>query len=461
MGLRSVNGHVRRHGISTATAPPWGGDGRDRAGRGPGENTARQRAAGRVFRFRFFSEGMMKMSHPNPTGLRSTGVSATGSRGARETRRPTRARPLEPRARRHRLACSRPGLASTLAALVAGVILLGHGAALPAQIPSPGGALPSELVTAEELDALEHEQIEAHVGDRLERLLAGEAPDAAARARRELAEPLRHPTGPSVAFVEVYCAAMVPGIERALESEVLLVRLNAAILFDALPPEDALTLIPLAIADASPAVRYRALRSVERVARRHGWSSEQERALLEPLAEALEQPQPTLLAEKAMRAMVALEVPDAVEAALESLNRRGQAHEQSPGQGLAAEHAGLEAVFRRVLGDDEADAAHAELRRMARTAYGYLHLAAAALQGEAVAEAETDGHRSMIRLADRVLRESHSALDAAPPPPEPVDYAVSQGDWSGVLARAEQWQAILTEAPFGFSAGDLVLAEEQ
>lgn len=352
------------------------------------------------------------------------------------------------------MACSRcllgPLAILALAALVASTA--------STALAQAGRSLPSDIITAQELSSEQRDRVVQYASHWCERMLAQRDADVS-EAQRRLTEPLRSPAGPSPRFLEAYSEPLVDGLARCLAAdERTHVRLNAMIVVAYMPPAPAIELIGQGVEDENPAVRYWALKSVQQIANRHGWSNGQQLELLEMLTEVLRQEQATVVVRQVMLGLVGLDVRDAMEQTLEALNERADAHEASPGQALAPELTGLEQLFRRLIEAEDAAAASRDLRELSRTAYRYIRLAAVSLNDGSVASEYAATYRSLILLADQILHEAHSELDGGQNPPPRVGSDVQNEDWSQVLDKAQQWGALLQEPPFNFTAGELALA---
>lgn len=343
-----------------------------------------------------------------------------------------------------------PGSLAIVAAL--GLIT----AAASSAIAQAEARIPSDVIASNQLSGEERQRVARYVTHWAGLLIASDDAQVT-EARQRLVEPLRSPLGPSAEFLESYVEPLAPALAQALGAEPWFSRLNAMIVVANMPPEPALALIRQGVADENPAVRYWAMKSVARIAERHGWSQAEQGELLEVLTGLLRGEPTSLVVGQVMVSLVNLEARDAMGQTLEALNHRAAAHHAEPGRPLGPEHTGLEQLFVRLVAADEAEPRTHELRELARTSYRYMRLAARALDEGLVAESHAPAYRSIITLADRILREAHSNLNASQTPPGRVDSDVQSEAWAAVLVTADRWGAILQESPFNFTVGELAL----
>ncbi|MFW6059624.1 MAG: HEAT repeat domain-containing protein [Phycisphaeraceae bacterium] len=303
----------------------------------------------------------------------------------------------------------------------------------------------TDLLTADDLSNEQQQRIDSYVASWCQQLHDGDDADVT-RSRQRLAEPLNNPTEPSTTFTGYYSPKLAECLLRGLETDRLIVRLNAMIVVTYMVTEDALPLIEQGLGDENPGVRYWAAKAVQRLASREVWTRAQQVQLLQQLTDRLGQEQTGWVVQQLMLAIVGLELPEAAERMLTALNERVEGHAENPGRAIQAEQTGLERLYRELLGEGD----RAALRQLARTGYRYMRLAGTHLERGHVPEGYRPGYAEVIDVADTIMRTVNEELNGSQELPEATGEAVRQQDWDRVLVIADRWEQVLQEPPFNF-----------
>ena len=337
-----------------------------------------------------------------------------------------------------------PGLPGFLAVL---------GLLASAGLPAFGqDRIPVEIIVAEELSDDQQETITGYVDHWCQRLNGGEDAEVTL-ARRRLAEPLNQGRA-TEAFLRAYTEPVQPCLDEAVQSDRMIVRLNAMIVTTDMTGETALPLIRQGVQDENAAVRYWAVKAVRTISTQRSWPSEQERQLLDFLTESLRGEQAGAVVQQLMLSITELDLAEAPGRTLEALNRRIAAHRANPGRAVQAEQAGLRQLFRKLMGGD---AGNQTLRQLGRTAYLYMRVAVTQLQAGNVPEQHRDGYTSLVLLADHIMRNTHDALNGTQNLPDPIQSLVQQQQWQQLMVRVDRWQTIMKNPPFNFTDNNLAL----
>ncbi|MEX0654530.1 MAG: hypothetical protein WD534_04800 [Phycisphaeraceae bacterium] len=311
--------------------------------------------------------------------------------------------------------------------------------------------LRADVLMAEELTEEIRQSIAMYVTHWAGQLQSEDA-QRVAEARRRLLEPVRGGRV-SEAFTGHYSEQAGAELRPALDSDQLVVRLNAIIVVTRLSGEAALPLIEQGMTDDSPAVRYWAIKAVQTVE----FADQDKSTLVERVVAHLERESEPSVAEQTMVALVDIDLPEARTRGLEVLNARIARHLNEPGRSMQVEHAGLSRVYQQLARTGDPD--RPALRQLARAAVRYQDLAARYLQAEGVEEEARESYIRMIELCNAVLRFTADNLNAAGVPGR-IEPIVAQGNWGGVEQNADEWRALMLRPPYGLTEQDLAVAGE-
>ncbi len=333
-------------------------------------------------------------------------------------------------------------------------------ACLCALLVSPAFAqnrIAQEWIVADSLSSTQRDEIQSFVREGCQQLQEGNATQIS-EARRTLSAPLNNPRGPSDAFLGVYVPQLASCLEKALDSERLITRLNAMIVARRLTTDQALPVIQKGLKDKSAAVRYWAVKASREITESdaRSWTDQQQQELLAMLAETLRQEKASEVVQQVMVSIVQLNVPEATAQALEALNRRATTHAASAGQSLDAEHAALLQLYRKLFGAGNTGSAQDATRELARTGYRYMRLVAQQMQEGNVPEEQRASYTRMLELSDAVLHGAYEMLGGTGNVPEKIH--IDSPRWNLILAKADRWESILKDSPFNFTAEQLALS---
>lgn len=311
--------------------------------------------------------------------------------------------------------------------------------------------LSTDLVTAEALTSEQQQTVQRYLAQWGEQLRTADASQITP-ARQRLIEPMNNPTGPSEAFLSYYSPRLATYLEEALDSDRLIVRLNAMIVATRMASNEALPLIEKGLVDENAGVRYWAAKAVQHLAENDAWTQQQGRNLLARLVNQLGTEQTGWVVQQLMLATVELDVPEASGQVLDALNQRVQDHFQEPGRSLQAEQAGLDRLWRQMIADERESRTR---RQLARTAYRYMRLAGTHLSRGNIPEEHQASYATVIEDADRIMRTLNEQLNGSQDVPEVPAQAVRQQDWDRVLVIADRWEQVLQGPPFNFLREEL------
>ena len=326
-----------------------------------------------------------------------------------------------------------------LLAAIALIVGLANGVAhaqerLPASIIGATAALSSEQkrVVSDEFCA-----------PLMSKLVDGEDGEVA-DARKKLIAPL---SGASPLFLADYRKLLGTQLHGGFESERVIVRINLMIVATALKDLDSVSLLIRGLKDQNPACRYCAAQAIASLTGSNlKPPAEQQKTLLDALAEAMRHERYEQVLRQLILALVELTIPEAMTQVFEAINQRVEEHAKQPDLSLTSEIQGLRVLIRQMVkSPPDPD----QLKLGALVNARYFRLCARLLdKGELGANAEADCI-TMIGLTDENLKWLVVKAVKTPLPPEVTDVRIkvliANKDWAAVRYRAEVWANLLVE----------------
>ncbi|MCC7204549.1 MAG: hypothetical protein IT441_05680 [Phycisphaeraceae bacterium] len=323
--------------------------------------------------------------------------------------------------------------------------------------------LPKELLTTTTtLKAEQEETVKQFIQERVDQLTGGD--DAQVLdARRGLLGPLEKEA--SQIFRQAYSSYLRAALAPALESDRLLVRLNAMILAGSLDDQSAIELVKKGLSDASSAVRYRAAVAGERLLTGLRFDTRTDRSvfeqeLLNAIGQRVRVEDSPYVWQPMLKVLGQLAQPEARQLLLEALRQRIAAHAANPRLTPDPERTALGGLYRRIVQEVNMPGGsvdRATLRAVALISYKYFALAAQVLarpDGDAAVAGE---YQRMLVEVDVFLRWTVERLTATPAQIKPLEPLIKGGLWAEAVLQAQQWQELLAASPLAFPAQDLVM----
>lgn len=294
--------------------------------------------------------------------------------------------------------------------------------------------------------------------------------DKVADARNRLLEPVRKP-GTSDFFKNRYSQAAAEALEPVLDSDRLIVRLNAMIVVTRFTHESAIPLAEKGLKDPSPSVRYWAAKAIANMAESRNSQGEPilptrlKLTLLRTLNDAGRTETSSEVLLQTVKAMVLMDVPTAPVRVLELVDARIPYHLEHPFESYEAERVGLREVYQKVSPNQTPDPA--QVRLMARIAQRYMNLISRNLanarenEESPISELMTADHAAMIELCDVVLNYSHDSANSQVNLPPSASQKIPFNQWNEInLIAVDRWGAVLQAAPFNYAPADLALEQQ-
>lgn len=331
-----------------------------------------------------------------------------------------------------------------------GVVALALVVSVSAPRARAAESLPTETITAASLSMDQAAKIDQYIAAAVADLKQAKE-SAVTPARHVLLEPLG--LGPSDAFLRYYRQHVATALTPLLAHKDLLVRLNAMIVLDRVGGADAVPIAGKALADASPAVRYWAAKTIaDQAAALPGDAQKQVLATITKRVASEHVPQ---VVEQLLVTMGSLTLPEAKLQLLEALNQRVAYHAQHPGTSIGPEEAGLQRLYKTLFGAAAKPDPNV-LKALGRTALRYLDLTATQLDLKQVPDdAVRQTYHHTVQLTYYILRFVQGATKGAPAAPPDLTDAIKAGNWKMVRVQVEAWRNVLEAPPFGFSAKEL------
>jgi hypothetical protein len=254
------------------------------------------------------------------------------------------------------------------------------------------------------------------------------------------------------------------------EASSTLVQMNVLIVASQLPDSDVAQLCIPGFRSESPAVRYWAARTINRVAEEAGsdlFAPDQQRNLLEALTEAIPQETDEAALQQMFQALSQLNIQEAQTALLDVLEKRVETLAEGPSEGLRADRKTL-SNLQTQLAVQQANERDIDerLRRLVQITAGYLYVTAHALQRGNVSEQLRPICVSMIDTVEEIFQFAltHFAPNFegdAPPLAQPAQ----TGEFNLLLVNALDWvgtedsAGVLQESQISIPREDLHLIE--
>lgn len=298
----------------------------------------------------------------------------------------------------------------------------------------------------------EREQAEAYVDLQLQSILTAEE-IAVSSGRDGLINPATT-AGASERFVSQFSELVAGQLMPLMDSEALIVRLNAMVISMNLADPNALPVIEKGLADESAGVRYPAAKALEALLGSGKLAANQTAAVMDRLEQRVGQEEEVHVVQPLLDAMLA--APDNTAAVLDVLEQRLTWHAEHPNESYGPEANALQAVNTRLV--IASVRPPAQIKQIAKLGGRFMLLAAQQLlDGKVPAEANT-GHQDVIRVAHSALEFAHDNQNSNElVPPSPND-ALRQANWAGVVGIAKDWSGVLKANPFNFTDADLQVA---
>ncbi|MCE9590171.1 MAG: hypothetical protein K8S99_06570 [Planctomycetes bacterium] len=309
--------------------------------------------------------------------------------------------------------------------------------------------IPAAIITASTTLGSDQQKI---VDDEVKGLvtkLINFADERVGEARTHLLDPFER--GPSDIFRRAYSQAMARELVRALNSDRVIVRVNAMLITSRLEDPGVVPLVVKGLADPSQGVRYWAARTVNVGA---PIAQDGRAPLLVALTEVMKTETSVDVLEQVLGAMVAL---DAFDHVLNGLNDRVAVHAQNPAVSPSADTEALRRLYQKLVQDAAGGKtiAAATLRELARASYRLLDFAAMGLDTKLVPAEMTGEWKRMIEVADAALRWTVSNANRDAKLPAEVKPDLATGNWPAVRLHIGDWVPVLTAAPLNLKPEEL------
>ena len=320
--------------------------------------------------------------------------------------------------------------------------------------------LPASMLSATSLTSSQEGEIEAFVSRWNTQLLQGSDSEIS-DAREALLQPVRSST--SDAFLDQYGDAVGERLSTALEARRLITRLNAMIVAGELGGRGVRGVIVKGLSDPSPAVNYWAASGAVKLAeaRQQGArvTSSAVRDVLESLQRMLEEKTASnQLLYPALRAAVAMNVPEGDALFLDTLSRRVDLHARQPllDYRPALQKGAWSGLIQRSI-TSGTERGQNVLKQSARIAARYFALISRQIEQGALGNNPPQSHLDMMLWNQRLLATVNQFLDgpgAVPGTPE-VTRAIENLDVNFLRLTASDWIATLQKRPYAFAPEEL------
>ncbi len=334
----------------------------------------------------------------------------------------------------------------------AAVTLLGLNVSVLAQERLPTNV----LVVTRPISEQDQRAIDGYIDFWMDRLQNG-SDKQVTEARDRLIEPLVI-GGTSDDFKSIYNTALIPRLVPAARADRVIVRLNAMIVITKISGEGSVALIQAGLADPSPGLRYWAAKAIADVASREGFNLEQQRRILPLIQQAIQKESSTAVLTQLLKALGALDIPEAVETLLRSLNERIVFYVGDIEAPYLPVHDAMQKLYIDLVKAFAAgEPVEPAIRGLAQTAYRYMALATQQLnQAPALDPASRADKVEMIRTCDQVLRWAvEDALSPGTRLPEAITNALVVSDWQFIQFQVDRWRRILLAPPIQLTEQDL------
>ncbi|MEM7626587.1 MAG: HEAT repeat domain-containing protein [Planctomycetota bacterium] len=294
----------------------------------------------------------------------------------------------------------------------------------------------------------EREQAGLFVDAQVNRLLTGEE-SAISKGRSSLVEALTFPGGADQ-YISQLSEVIADRLGPLMETQDLMIRVNAIIVCTYLKHPDALAPIEAGLKDPNAGVRYNAANAMANLLADGQLSNNERNAALQTLENLAADEQDTFVMQPMLDALD--QTRDDV-LVLRVLNDRVAWHVGKPAESYEAERETLQKVYIRITTNPSPDPSL--INELARVSVRYMRLASQQLADGAVAADRNRSHIDIVDLAATALRAAHTERAAPGRPPENPGRLGAQGNWAGVAGIAGEWVEVLKAPPFGFADADL------
>lgn len=298
----------------------------------------------------------------------------------------------------------------------------------------------------------ERREIEAYVDRQIAAILTDDEAEVS-RGRDGLIDPV-NTSGVTPRFVEQFAELVVGKLGPLMESDALIVRLNAMVVCMNLTHPDALDVIEKGLADESAGVRYPAAKALEAQLASGKLAGNQTNQVLTMLEDMIGREEDVHVVQPLFDAMLA--APNNITKVMEVLGQRLDRHTEHPEASYGPESNALQAIYTRLFTANPPPAA--QVNQLALLSARYMHMAASQLAAAAVPAERNESHRDIILVAATALQFAHGARNSREvPPPAPTD-ALRSDNWNALVGIARGWADVLKADPFNYSDADLQVA---
>ncbi len=325
-----------------------------------------------------------------------------------------------------------------------------------------------DVIQAQQITADMRQQIQTVVAPAMAELIGfTDKTDAKniSQTRKKLLDPMESANA-TPAFLDAFSETITAKMDRAVNHDSELVRMNAMILLSRMTDDGSLPLINAGLEDKSVAVERWAMEALRR--RVTTWKT-REQAGSAPAnlpakltgvvnqinAKIAQKPHPIVVA-PALLAYLAIDTDEAKQALIDQLGKRIELHAGNPSLSYAAEQAAMERfaqllVVARKFNQDQATGLN-------RVAFRYAKLILEQAKADKISNEHREDALSMLNQCFTCLGQvAAGAQKNAPAGQAQANGAIINGQWQQLDTLLNDWAGILRAAPFSLTDADLGL----